>query len=247
MKNPFFARNVKKVFRDTAISTDGIEIWSQVIDVKVESKYQVPISNLQFNLWDFGGQTVYYMTHSLFLSERGVYIVVWNLLKTSKSDIDRIDMWVKTVQALGNDSIILLVGTHFDDTEDLCIDTKFLFRQVSERTGIPQNCILEVSYKDATNIGELITLLIEKSLTLPYVGKPFPKLYMDLKHVFDEESKKRIPPIIFWADLKQIVKKLNLIGAEVERAVRFLHTLGHCLFLSNDPVRKQKTTFEGLF
>jgi hypothetical protein len=30
------------------------------------------------DIWDFGGQKIYYMTHQLFISSMGTYVVVFN-------------------------------------------------------------------------------------------------------------------------------------------------------------------------
>jgi GTPase SAR1 family protein len=35
--------------------------------------------SFRFNLWDFAGQEIYYTTHQIFLSERAVYVLVWDI------------------------------------------------------------------------------------------------------------------------------------------------------------------------
>ncbi len=46
-------------------------------------RWQPDGSNLQVNLWDFGGQEYYHATHQLFLSRNSVYVLLWDK-KTDK-------------------------------------------------------------------------------------------------------------------------------------------------------------------
>ena len=73
-------------------------------------------------LWDFGGQSVYYSTHPLFLTRGAIYILVYNLSRNpeersisqvkrglfksikgvppTKSNIDHLDFWMSSVSSL---------------------------------------------------------------------------------------------------------------------------------------------------
>jgi GTPase SAR1 family protein len=34
---------------------------------------------IDFNVWDFGGHEVYYDTHAIFLTDKCIYLVVWDV------------------------------------------------------------------------------------------------------------------------------------------------------------------------
>ncbi len=73
-------------------------------------------------LWDFGGQSVYYVTHPLFLTSRAIYLLVYDLSQnpddkaipvrkqglfkqledsfSSKSNLDYLDSWMSSVASL---------------------------------------------------------------------------------------------------------------------------------------------------
>eukprot|EP00731_Ephydatia_muelleri_P035934 Em0180g1a len=55
-------------------STVGVDVneW--------EYKPSIGKKSFQFSIWDFGGQEEYYATHQCFLSERALYLVLFNLL-----------------------------------------------------------------------------------------------------------------------------------------------------------------------
>ena len=63
-------KNKKRVKRGN-ISTDGIDIerWT----------FKTNKQNITFSAWDFAGQEIYYTTHSFFLSQKAIYILVWDL------------------------------------------------------------------------------------------------------------------------------------------------------------------------
>ena len=44
--------------------------------------------SVQMNVWDFGGESLYYSTHQMFLTPLGIYIVVFNLDDELSSDFD---------------------------------------------------------------------------------------------------------------------------------------------------------------
>ena len=84
--------------------TDGIDIstWSVKSD-DVE---------LQFSVWDFAGQTVYYNTHQFFLSNRAIYLLVWNTrLGYEHSGLD---FWLSSIACHCPKAPIFVVGTHAD-------------------------------------------------------------------------------------------------------------------------------------
>ena len=85
--------------------TDGIDIstWT------VRSADDV---ELQFSVWDFAGQTVYYNTHQFFLSNRAIYLLVWNTrLGYEHSGLD---IWLSSIACHCPKAPIFIVGTHAD-------------------------------------------------------------------------------------------------------------------------------------
>ena len=85
------------------LSTEGIDIceWK--------------VADVCFSVWDFGGQAVFYPTHQFFITNRSVYVLVFDL--SSPLSESRIDYWLKKIQIMTSDrdkTPTLLVGTHAD-------------------------------------------------------------------------------------------------------------------------------------
>ncbi|XP_062608515.1 uncharacterized protein LOC134270310 [Saccostrea cucullata] len=96
------------------------------------------MKDIFIDMWDFGGQNVFYTTHQSFLTSRCMYLLVINCAKDlnatlqdkslhptqqSESKIeDFIDFWISTITnyAKSNESgfpRIILIGTHIDEIE----------------------------------------------------------------------------------------------------------------------------------
>ena len=52
------------------------KIQELVIEVLKEGKYKQEI--VPIDIWDFGGQKDYYMTHQLFITSRGIFVLMFN-------------------------------------------------------------------------------------------------------------------------------------------------------------------------
>lgn len=226
--------NVKKAFKDVPLSTDGLEIFTHALKVKVDAKYKFPDNKLIFNIWDFGGQQVYYSTHAFFLSEKSLFVIVFNLSRFSKGK-ERVAHWYTTITSLIPDASIIFVGTHLDDANQLCLDIdeikselfKFAGENISEQMFIPVDC------STGQNFNQLLQALTNMGLSLG-AGK-FPKMYLELKAKLDQEAKTN--PICKFQALIPVAKTCNIVGEkELVRALVFLHYLGYCLYFQNDPV-----------
>jgi hypothetical protein len=63
-------------------------------------------------VWDFAGQTVYYNTHQFFLSNRAVYLLMWNIRLGYEHA--GLDFWLSSISVHSPQAPILVVGTHLD-------------------------------------------------------------------------------------------------------------------------------------
>ena len=58
-------------------------------------------------------QDTYYASHQFFLSDRSIYLLVWNLAKPESEQ--RLPFWLQTITSRCPRSPIILVATHLDD------------------------------------------------------------------------------------------------------------------------------------
>ncbi|GFS20600.1 lethal(3)malignant brain tumor-like protein 1, partial [Elysia marginata] len=98
--------------------TDGIDITEWKLDTNYLNKMGIKTESedsdqpLHFSVWDFAGQTVYYNTHQFFLSNRAVYLLLWNIRLGFEHA--GLDFWLSSVACHAPKAPILVVGTHCD-------------------------------------------------------------------------------------------------------------------------------------
>ena len=108
-----FRSELGKVPCATNIATDGIEIHKNVRLALVSNSQS--LDPIVYNIWDLGGQELYYLTHQFFLTSNCIYLVCFNVAKPEKH---RVEYWLRQIKMLseGNErTAIFIVGTHADD------------------------------------------------------------------------------------------------------------------------------------
>ena len=92
------------------LSTDGIDFTS--IEIPRDDSVE---HTIQFDVWDFAGQEVYYTTHEFFLSGNAIYVVAFDLSK--QGELQSLPFWVESITSRAGESPILVVATHADLVE----------------------------------------------------------------------------------------------------------------------------------
>ncbi|MDP2806638.1 MAG: GTP-binding protein, partial [bacterium] len=93
-------------------STKGIEISKLTIKPN-------PIDqNTDFilNIWDFGGQEIYYSTHQFFLTESSLYLFVWDAREGNKESIFK--YWLNIIKYLSNNSPVVVVQNKIEERSE---------------------------------------------------------------------------------------------------------------------------------
>ncbi|MEM9627049.1 MAG: leucine-rich repeat domain-containing protein [Pseudomonadota bacterium] len=106
-------------FEKDADSTHGVSLVQAQISGSPDAK---------FNIWDFGGQDIYFGTHMLFLKSRAVFMLVWT---PSSDDSDShehggmtfrnqpLAWWLDCIRRFGNDgSPLVVVQNRLDEDGD---------------------------------------------------------------------------------------------------------------------------------
>ena len=70
-----------------------------------------------FSIWDFGGQEEYYATHRCFLSQRSMYLLLFNLLHGDKG-VEELRPWLNNIALRAPRSCVIIIGTHLDEVQD---------------------------------------------------------------------------------------------------------------------------------
>ena len=92
--------------------------WTVGVDVS-EWWYRPSVGRraFHFSIWDFGGQEEYYATHQCFLSQRSLYLLLFNLLHGDKG-VEELRPWLNNIALRAPRSCVIIIGTHLDEVQD---------------------------------------------------------------------------------------------------------------------------------
>ena len=126
-----------------------VENWiqnGQAFEEKEDDIYSI--------LWDFGGQSVYYATHPIFLTERAIYLLVYDLscdphakasvpvrkglyesnydISHSKTNMDYLDFWMSSVYSLVSPDASYKDSAVYDMSRERCPPVFLVFTHADE-------------------------------------------------------------------------------------------------------------------
>ena len=180
--------------------TDGIDISEWAVSAfrkktfHIQSPLQVNTSidgnpvAINFSMWDFAGQSVYYNTHQFFLSSRAVYFLLWN----SRLGYEHagLDFWLSSIACHAPDAPIFVIGTHADQAGMGVCYSRQRNSQVY-RADLPREELRAtypyivdfffVSSATRQGISELVNELISVASSLPYMGGQIPTTLLELE------------------------------------------------------------------
>ncbi len=206
-------------------------------------------NKFQFSIWDFGGQEEYYATHQCFLSERSLYLLLFNL-KHGEKGVHELKPWLNNIALRAPNSLVIIVGTHLDQVKD------------EERTGVDATlqCAGQVAgaYCNKLKIAEIMPVgltgrienigLLKEAIYnhaanyttrrgQPIMGQKIPASYHTLDKRLEgiQEQVRRgdLEPIMHSEQFKSMVLQMNLPDMhdddELKTATLFLTDIGSLL------------------
>jgi len=226
-KGPGQKLKSENVVINTDVATDGIVIKEWIAKGPSGIK-KGELESMTLASWDFAGQEVYYYTHLFFLSHRGIYLLVFNLLKPEE-EYSRIEYWLQSIHTRARGAPVILVGTHLDDPKcsKKYLDglyanllSKFSGQFKSIRFFFALSCTTGKGVEDLKKkITEVAIQMVEKEGKVPL---PYVTLEEKLKAVAAVAPQ----PVISWELFSQIALSCGIPGPLIPKAAAFLHELG---------------------
>ncbi|MBW4499087.1 MAG: leucine-rich repeat domain-containing protein [Scytonema hyalinum WJT4-NPBG1] len=206
-----------EAFNSEELTTHGIDIKFLNLVHPTE-----PDVMMQLNTWDFGGQEIYHATHQFFLTNRSLFLVVWNARQGFEQG--KLYYWLDTIQALAPESPILLTATHIDER---CADLPFTDLQI-KYPQIKGKC--EISSKDGQGIDTLRQLIAKNAAQLPLMGEKWPTKWLNAAKAIRSHLEKYISPHEFG----RIMGEKGVAAKDVLVLGQWLHELGDILYFQDD-------------
>ncbi len=203
-----------------------------------------------FSIWDFGGQEEYYATHQCFLSERSLYLLLFNL-KHGEKGAQELKPWLNNIALRAPNSLVIIVGTHLDQVKDqerekvdeILVSASKVAQAFTHKLNIAQ--ILPVGLRGRIeNVGLLKDAIYNQAASykhrnkgLPIMGRKIPASYHALdkkiESVQEEIRQGKRDPIMTSEQFKAMVLEQNLpdlhSDEELKAATLFLSDVGSLL------------------
>ncbi|GAB3890085.1 COR domain-containing protein [Spirosoma agri] len=209
------------------LEDDDEEIYLQEL---VESNFvydedeEIYYKEAKLNIWDFGGQDIYYSTHEFFLTKRSIYIFVWDARK--EEELRGFEYWFNTINVLSEKSPVLIVMNKSDE-RSRPIDEISLKKQFQNIIGYHK-----VSCINGSGIFELYSSIINTFKQLPQIRDRLPKAWVIIRNKLRNLDRNYIS----FNEYTNICTSSNIPRSNVNILSEYLHDLGDILHFKKDPI-----------
>jgi hypothetical protein len=180
---------------------------------------------MHLSTWDFGGQQIYHATHQFFLSNRSLFLLLWN--NRLGWEQGRLRYWLDIIAARAPESPVLLIATNAP-ADGRPVD----FPLDDLRREYPQIVeILSLDNETTEGIGRLRDQIAAHAASLPLMGSEWPTTWLAAADTVRTLPGKWAAPQELW----DAMTAAGLVDEEHHRYIAgALHQLGDILFYQDD-------------
>ncbi|WP_299485788.1 COR domain-containing protein [Acaryochloris sp. IP29b_bin.137] len=195
-------------------------------------------TDITFNGWDFGGQSIYRHTHQLFFTAPAIYLAVWNPRRGPEQC--RVDEWIKMVKHRAYDDAqpeakpyIFVVATHGGPNERLDhIDEQALRDEFGDLiVGFHH-----IDSKTEFQLDDLKQCIAQTAAKIPQVGRAVAASWQRVIEAVRERS--QTEPWIKYEQFQTLCTEQQVDLDLAKTYVAILNELGHLIHYSTDPTLK---------
>ncbi|MBR7836022.1 hypothetical protein KDL01_22290 [Actinospica durhamensis] len=188
-----------------------------------------PDITMQIRVWDFGGQLEYRATQRFYLTDRSLFILVWNARARWRDG--KVTAWLDVIAARAPQSPILIVATHGDEPSAATLPSDL-------RARYPQIAgVFTVDSSTGNGIGELEAAVREQAAELPLMGTTWPASWAAAG-----DAVRALPG--YTATARHVWQSMEAAGVDDQTGrqviARSLHDLGDIVYFADDPELAKK-------
>lgn len=182
-----------------------------------------PDITMQMRVWDFGGQLEYRATQRFYLTDRSLFILVWNA--RARWQDGKVIAWLDVISARAPQSPILIVATHGDEPSAATLpsDLRARYPQIAGSFTIDSST--------GHGITELGTAVREQAAGLPLMGATWPASWVDAG-----EAVRALPG--YTTTARSVWQSMAAAGVRDPMSqqviARSLHDLGDLVYFGDD-------------
>ncbi|CAC5412533.1 unnamed protein product [Mytilus coruscus] len=221
----------------------------------MKGNYEMTI--VPIDLWDFGGQKIYHMTHQLFITSRGTFVLIFNGgQRINEEDGAYLVHWVNSVLTYckplkENEEFpkIVFVATHKDqvkgDIEEQRHSLENSIEKLFQNHGGKKHLkyrpliFVDARNKDDKDIDVLKKQLVEVALDHPRCGELMPTKFvpLELQLAKKGEDKQKIVTIDELKGMNNQNEIMALDNDELKLFLKVNHALGKLIFFDEAGLR----------
>ena len=191
-------------------TTHGIQI------AEIEFAHpHLPEVVMRLSSWDFGGQDIYHATHQFFLSDRSLFVLLWNARQGWEHA--KLPYWLDIIKARVPHARVILVATHaYERPVDLPLsDLRAYYPQIVGSASVDN--------RTGKGIPDLRLKMAYEAAKLPLMGSRWPVAWAtgvgeviksDLQHTTPEDLRYRLSAVGVsdWSHQTYLLRALHLLG-----------------------------------
>jgi len=188
-----------------------------------------PDVTMELRMWDFGGQLEYRATQRFYLTDRSLFVLVWN--SRARWRDGKVTAWLDVIAARAPHSPVLIVATHGDEPSAATLPS-----DLPER--YPQiKGMFTIDSASGSGMDALQDALRQEAAGLPLMGRTWPAAWAKAG-----AEVLALPGNA--ATARQVWKCMTDAGVPEEQAqqviARCLHDLGDIVYFADDPELSQR-------
>jgi small GTP-binding protein len=200
--------------------TDGINIVDVDFGESTTFTNQTALHGFKGRFWDFGGQEIMSATHSMFLSNRSVYILLLQA-RDDKANEKQVRNWIKQIKATGGDSPIIIVANKIDVNPSFDFENIYSIQKDHKQV----KDFIKISCADKTNLDKLKNKIAEIIPTSGFFKTEVDVRYIQLKELIKEQTKGS--DYFNEQTFKKLCKSAKITSKEIQKfAIDFLDKIG---------------------
>ena len=189
----------------------------------------LPDTTMELRVWDFGGQLEYRATQRFYLTDRSLFLLVWNARARWRDG--KVTAWLDVISARAPQSPVLIVATHGDEPSAATLPSDL-------RSRYPQIAgIFTVDSASGNGIDGLRAAVRTEAAGLPLMGRSWPAAWAAAG-----DTVRDLPG--YAATARHVWESMASAGvtdpSSQQVIARSLHDLGDVVFFADDPDLAQR-------
>ncbi|MEV2229049.1 COR domain-containing protein [Streptomyces phaeochromogenes] len=206
--------------------THGIEVEN--LQLPHPDDGMPPPRQIHLNVWDFGGQEVYRISHQFFYSQRSLYLLVWRPREGREENA--VEGLIRRVRLRTGDGARIIVVSTYSDSEGH--QPELDYPELKKKFGPVLAGQYAIDSLTSAGICELKEAIAQEAAKLPQMGELLSQSWIRARDTVLERA--RHDPWMDWEEFASMCQSIGLDGAATETLAALLHDLGHIIHFDQD-------------